>query len=316
MKDRFVYRFILGLCFVYAGLWGCGRDETTHVTEKVSESPPSSAAETSAEQPPTSRFVTKATSTQPVVESEADTTSVQAKPITGRSTTAVGLQKNSPIINAMQELIASWKNVRTVHIEVATEMELKRGMRENRTGKGYIDYLRKDGKVYFRQYRFDNFKVERSPEDFILSAQRTIVVFDGEYVYRVDELSKGKVAAKMTLRQAPIQSLGGLSLMRQMKGHYKLELEDAEEIDGEPVHVFRGISKSGATTTRYFIQRSTGMLRRLRVEDLDKKMTLKVDFTNAQFNVDFPDDHFVFVPPDDVEVKDLTGAASNGTGKP
>ena len=117
---------------------------------------------------------------------------------------------------------------------------------------------------------------------------------------------------------------------------YDYKKVDAGEVDGQPVYVMEGVLKPGAVTNyqmiaeaarvgkvRVSIGQSDGFVRRY--EQYDKSLTnvfMAMEFKNVKFNPDIPDSTFVYRPPTNAVVADLTQSimtqlrAQEGAGSP
>lgn len=97
----------------------------------------------------------------------------------------------------------------------------------------------------------------------------------------------------------------------------------ATQLDGQTMYVLNGTWKPGVLTnreiaaaaalvgkTRVFIGQTDGFVHRL--EQFDKSQTnviVAMEFKNMKFNQDVPDDKFIFKPPADAHVVDITPMA-------
>jgi outer membrane lipoprotein-sorting protein len=104
------------------------------------------------------------------------------------------------------------------------------------------------------------------------------------------------------------------------KEMYDYRKVDARERDGQGVYVMEGLLKPGAVTNqqmaaeaarvgkmRASIGQSDGFIHRL--EQYDKSLTnviMTMEFKNLKFNVDIPDATFIYRPPADAKVTDMT----------
>lgn len=101
-------------------------------------------------------------------------------------------------------------------------------------------------------------------------------------------------------------------------------LVTGKEIEGQPMYVLDGVWKQGALTnqqmaavaamvgkTRVFIGQADGFVHRL--EQYDKSQTnvvVAMEFKNLKFNQSVPDAKFVYQPPADAHVIDITPTAT------
>ncbi len=104
------------------------------------------------------------------------------------------------------------------------------------------------------------------------------------------------------------------------KEMYDYRKVDAGEVDGQRVYVMEGLLKPGAVTNqqmlaeaarvgkvRVSIGQGDGFIHRL--AQYDKSLTnivMSMEFKNLKFNVDIPDSTFVYRPPADAQVTDMT----------
>ena len=79
-----------------------------------------------------------------------------------------------------------------------------------------------------------------------------------------------------------------------------------EPVGGKDTYVFEGTDRSGRFKVRHFIDKDTGILRKMVTKNETYESEFVWERTEIEFDVELPEGRFVFTPPKDVEIKDLT----------
>jgi len=222
-----------------------------------------------------------------------------------------------PEVNAaIRDLIAKWDKVQSVSATLKTKGERLTPQHQKQEGKGTRDAMKKDGKLLNR-VAYKNGVVMIQPDgEQILTGQRVVRVFDGEFLWVDDTRHEGRRVTKSRPRPGQVQPLGGRPLFAGVRALDKLELLPDATVDGRPVYVFKGTTGGGTINLREYVDKETGILVKLEREDTLAKSTYEVELTNLKVNVDFPDGHFTYTPPEGVEVVDLTRQGATDSPPP
>jgi outer membrane lipoprotein-sorting protein len=130
----------------------------------------------------------------------------------------------------------------------------------------------------------------------------------------------GEAMAAAGVKGNPLDQFDPRKQLETTREMFEFHLVDGRQLDGQPMYVLDGTWKPAALTneqmaaaaavvgkTRIFIGRTDGFVHRL--EQYDKSTTNQVvamEFKNLKFNQDVPDAMFVYHPPADAQVMDLT----------
>lgn len=164
-------------------------------------------------------------------------------------------------------------------------------------------------------------------------SQMTMVMGQDGVMWQVMKMGTQQQIMKMdmnklgsnTLAQAgmqgnPLDQFDPAKQLETTKGLCDFTVGPASDIDGQPMYVLEGALKEAALTnqqlaamaamvgkTRVFIGEKDGFVHRL--EQYDKSQTnlvMAMEFKNLKFNEDVPDSKFVYQPPPDAQVVDIT----------
>ena len=207
---------------------------------------------------------------------------------------------------AIRELLARWEEVQSASVSFATDFERLAGLGERQKSEGTRDCLKKDGKMLIRSSYTNAVALEKEGKEWIVTGQIALKVFDGEFLYTVDERHEGKTATKSLLKRGQFQYIGGRRLLSQILGLDSFSLLPDETIDDQSVYVFEGKAGDGTVTTRHYFDKQTGMLLKMATEDSIAQTRYTFALSDIKVNVEFDDDHFTFTPPEGMEVQDLT----------
>ena len=128
----------------------------------------------------------------------------------------------------------------------------------------------------------------------------------------------------------PLDQFDPAKQLETTKGMCDLNVGAASQLDGQPMYVLEGALKQAALTnqqlatlaamvgkTRVFVGQTDGFVHRL--EQYDKSLTnlvMAMEFKNLKFNQEVADSTFVYHPPPDAQVIDLTQMMSQRTPPP
>ncbi len=104
-------------------------------------------------------------------------------------------------------------------------------------------------------------------------------------------------------------AVGGPGLIAVLRHLRKLQRLADANIDGRSMYVFTGYNPIEARV-EYMIDKETGLLYSIKKEWKDRDRIRRFKFVRHEVNLQFPEDHFVFTPAEDVEVEDRTRATA------
>jgi outer membrane lipoprotein-sorting protein len=148
--------------------------------------------------------------------------------------------------------------------------------------------------------------LEKEGEEWIVTGQIALKVFDGEFLYTVDQRHEGKTATKAYLKRGQFQYIGGRRLFSQVLGLDSFRLLPDETIDDKSAYVFEGKAADGTVTTQHYFDKQTGILLKMVTEDSLAQTKYTFALSDIKVNVEFDEDHFTFTPPEGMTVQDLT----------
>ncbi len=220
-----------------------------------------------------------------------------------------------PLAGVREQLLERWGRIGTFSAKVTTSFDRPEGPEQHETGKGTRDCLKKDnGAVLVRQSLVNNITYARKGDEktpWVATAQVIKKVSDGRVVHIVDRTNTGITVTKAWAIPPKIVRVGGKMLVRRLDTLENLRRLDDEMIDKERVYVFEGMA--GADSSWHLdISQKTGMLLRFSVESESSETKFEFALSEIKFDVEFDEDHFVFTPPEGVEIQDLTRPGAEG----
>jgi hypothetical protein len=146
-----------------------------------------------------------------------------------------------------------------------------------------------------------------------IGPQRQIIKMD---MSRVMSNASSQAGIKVN----PLEQMDPTKQWENTKQLFDFTTIKPQELDGQPMYVMEGVWKQAALTnqqmgmmvgivgkSRVFIGQRDGFLHRM--EQFDKSKTnlvMSMEFKNLKFNEDVPDSTFVYRPPADAQVMDMT----------
>lgn len=219
-----------------------------------------------------------------------------------------------------QEILAAWGKTRSGSATFVHEalkpvgtlggedpQDLKLGVHS----KGTLDFLKKDERLLHRMVMTCTVGPGHGPGVLEGPVERmTTEVFDGEYLHSMAETGTRVKAFKVKMKHSgpPFISGGRLLLDRLRSAYGTLTLEPDEKIDGRETYVICGRAEAigGVLLGRYWVDKKTGVMLRRTLYTPEDTPVQVLSVKNLKVNVEFPKGHFTFVPPEGVEVEDLT----------
>ncbi len=223
----------------------------------------------------------------------------------GEAATPPPDQGSSPEFAQLEkELVAKWEAISTLtaRLEMIND-RIQPKVTQRRRTKGTFDLLREDGKTYTRT-ELSGGNIRTEEEGVIGVSQSTLGMSDGTDLYVLRDLMGTKRAYKVPLDRGMMVELGGQGLFEKMRAVNFIEIRPREELDGREVIVIFGKQRTGDQTAEYYFDPETGAMVRSIVNDPlnSTKQTLIV--TDIILGIGFNAEHFTFVLPDGVELKE------------
>lgn len=206
-------------------------------------------------------------------------------------------------------LLEKWQEQSSISATLNTTFDRKGGDEMIQVGKGYRDLLKKGHQILVRSYNYIEFKVKNMKSDdpaYYLTAERINKWSDGEFVYTHREKHEYDRWTK-TLAQVPnLQYFGGPPLLRQLIQIQFLQRLPDKKFNGHLVYELQGWAVPKKVKVTFLIAKKTGLLIHIDINNLEQKVVMSIALSDIQYNVKFPEDHFVFTLPEDAEIEDLT----------
>ena len=146
-----------------------------------------------------------------------------------------------------------------------------------------------------------------------IGPQRQIIKMDMSKVM-------SNAASQAGIKVNPLEQMDPSKQWENSKQLFDFTVGKPQELDSQPMFVMDGVWKQAALTnqqmamlvgmvgkSRVFIGQHDGFLHRM--EQFDKSKTnlvMAMEFKNLKFNEDVPDSTFVYAPPADAQVMDMT----------
>lgn len=207
-------------------------------------------------------------------------------------------------------LVDTWNDIETLSCTVEIKSEVTKGLKQLIEGTGTYDYRNKDGKIQVRLRLLNALQVERGPDDVVVTGQKILKIFDGDYFYELQEMHAGGVAQKSWARPGSIQCIGGERLLNQIHQYDDVRFRADETLGKEKWYVYRTSKDGGKVRAVYYIHQSRGLLHKLVLEDDNRGAKSTIIFNKFLLNEPIPDDRFAFKVPEGVEIIDSTQPAS------
>lgn len=220
-------------------------------------------------------------------------------------------QANAPYVTAGSEemkiaeqtILKGWENIKSISAKMTSLVDQQGGIRHRRTGEATIDYKVSKGAILVRMMNFDSIWADVNGQQ-VFTGERTTKVYDGEFLYTVQQLHDRKNAYKTFYKQGVFPALGGPDLLKQLSTIGSLRLDPNFDLDGKIVYRFVGRTKPHSYMLA--VDKETGLLLKLWVTDSEARSKSEADFVDYVINPVFADDHFKFKLPEDTKLTDLT----------
>jgi len=217
-----------------------------------------------------------------------------------------------------QEILAACDKVRSFSAEFINEalqpvdtidVEDPRNLRLGVHSKGTLDVLKREGKLLGRMVMYDTAWPGHGHGPQVIEGpveRTTTQIFDGEHLYTIMEFGAQVKASKVKTDHFDFVEIGGKLLVDHLHSAcHTLTLEPDETIDGRGAYVISGRSEAmGRVSVRCSIDKATGLRLRLALYDRSGTLVQVFSLANLKVNVEFPEDHFTFVPPEGLKVEE------------
>lgn len=281
---------------------------TPHTSAPQGEEAPSPVDLGFSAMPPSETSIaTTAASAQPEPASGTDSGDTEASPKTASDTADAAVR--ATLAEVERDMYQRWGQIQSLTAKMNTNFERMTDPKTVQQGAGTYDCLKRDGKLLVRSYHFNSIGGANDNEEipWVLTGEEYTKISDGRFVYSIRRDHAKKTGTKAYARFPQVLYVGGpgpFFLLRRLTDLKQLADSKVEEHD---VVVFSGITPdSDRRLFEFFLDREAGIMRQLIIENREQKSKFTFTLSEVEFNVDFEEDHFTFVPPEGVEIVDLT----------
>ncbi len=222
----------------------------------------------------------------------------------GAPANATAEERVKQMREAEQRILGHWRRFRSLSVTVTTDSDQKEGIKQKREGSGTIDYLKTEGGTLIRMKVAERIIATQPDGNQVLTGERTLKVFDGEFLHYLQELTIGKFVSKSPYKRGDLPSVGGGDLIRQIHTLKNVRFDSDYDLEGLPTYRFS--TWNDAYRATYAVDKGTGLLARMRVNGLKLQYKAIYDFTDYVVNPAFDEGHFTFVAPPDAEIQGPT----------
>lgn len=195
----------------------------------------------------------------------------------------------------------------TAALHVSTDVHLPDSMTKTEFAST-IEYLRQGGKKLFRQEGRNTGLEIRTDGRSRKIDSTSLNIADGETDYSMGD-SFGKPSVHKMKQRDSHDRLGGAAFFAELNRLYDLRLLPPATLDGVPVRVIAGTSRSTGPgvdeQVTYHIGSDDGVVRRCELLTNDGKSKIVMTVTDVHTNVPLAPERFVFQAPPGVPVVDM-----------
>lgn len=229
----------------------------------------------------------------------------------GRIAVPLRIDSVTPLQAAGRDIAAKWQGYNGLSASfTARYSQRKDGAMHLQNTKGSLACLKKGGTTLVRNKSNSGMTLERKKDDYVMTGERLDRVFDGEFLYTLQHIHAGQFAFKRIPRPGELEMIGGPSLLSRIQAGAEVVLGPEESLGGSPMYVFKASRKNGQVKAEYYVDRETGLLRKLHVRDEALLSDLDIEYADFEINPTFPEDYFTFVLPPGVEFMTLPDSPS------
>ncbi len=207
------------------------------------------------------------------------------------------------------KLDKAWKQQKSIAAKMDIETHIEMGpMSVDGKGTGTFELLNKDGKQYVR-VEIENKLVQKTGDKESTMVQKQMLVVDGKYAYRFQQMGERKMAVKSDIDEAVVG--GPKSMLDDYAEQHDLKVLPPETIDGAKACVIEATPKQKDRKNKavLYFQEKSGVLVRMVQYGPDEKPITTVSYHDIKLGTDIDPGHFVFKAPEGVEVVDQTKKA-------
>lgn len=209
------------------------------------------------------------------------------------------------LATVQKSIVENFRKLKSVRCKTKSVIEMSaEGFKQNSTGEGVMELVRRDGKMFLRQETKESGSTEMAGQ-----SQKTegtnLMISDGDIIWTLTESNGQKNATKMKATAD-----WDIDPFEAGKEHFEYKLMPEEKVDGVDCYVMEMKSKSPDAASQgralQYITKDHGFTVKQVTFDPTNKPISTVTMTGVEYNVDINPDRFKFTPPAGVEVMDMT----------
>ncbi|MCH7995546.1 MAG: outer membrane lipoprotein carrier protein LolA [Planctomycetes bacterium] len=198
-------------------------------------------------------------------------------------------------------LSKAWGNLKSMTADM--EMNVVKAGTSTKM-KGTVEFVNKPDKELFRmemtmETDFGGQKMEGT----------STTVYDGEFVYMVNEMFGQKTAIKQK-PGAMAQSPAGKHMFESLMENNELKVLPSEKVDGKDAFVIEAVPKGTGpqpvARMKLFLMKENGIMVKMLGYDSAGSEFMTTVYSNIKINPKIDESRFVFKAPDGVQVMDMT----------
>lgn len=214
-----------------------------------------------------------------------------------------------------KQIIAAWDKLQTLSGKMTASMEMAgEGFSMKSTQTGTHEMVRKGETLL---YRMESESISATTMQGTENKQtsKSLMVCDGQHIYSLTETDGQKSANKMKVDHSMMDVK---SFLTQMRKDYVLKLMPEEAVEGQACFVIEASPKEGGAISMgmgkmvVYYAKEFGFPLKTVMYTPDNKPMNTMTYTDVKVNQPIDPARFVFTPPADVKVEDLTNMGDHG----
>ena len=230
--------------------------------------------------------------------------------LTGTVALAMVLPVQAEELSAVvAKLDKAWKQQKSITAKMDIKTHIEMGpMSVDGNGTGTFELLNKDGKQYVR-VEIENKLVQKNGDKQATMVQKQMLVVDGKYAYRFQQMGERKMAVKSDVDEAIVG--GPKAMLDDYAKQHDLKVLPSQTIDGAKTCVIEATPKQSDRKNKavLYFQEKSGVLVKMVQFGPDEKPMTTVSYHDIKLGADIDPSRFVFKAPEGVEVVDQTKKA-------
>lgn len=210
------------------------------------------------------------------------------------------------------KILEAWNKLDALRVKTAMEYFSPDPTKGKPSSFGILAYKKVDG---VGKYRVKS-TFERPMPDGVITIDYDYL-YDGTALYTVTMKGDEVSAVKASLDDLGGPPPGGPFLLKFIKTIFDLAAGPDTEVDGRPVYLLKARAKDSKSGDyeegRFYFDKKTGLCLRMELGREERGAYVAFHYTDLEVNPTLPADHFIFVPPEGVEVIDMLPKAADSS---